>query len=247
MFGLLNIKKYLSDKLKEGNSEFDTQIEKIEKKCIQFEGSCKDIYTEFKKEWNRGSRKVIAIMDEVRDEYRSFTRSCLKQNEHKQQYFSLDNLIKLEKQCDYIYACILLKILGERYETDLSQLITDLSEDYCSDFAAAWHYVIGKDYKSDVSEVAKYKREYLDMLNRGNTKEYYKQQRILSYIEKHASCVTQSKSLWNCWLRCVQETFDTYVLAEMNAFVNPKERLPDMESIEKSLKIPENIYEKRRN
>lgn len=239
LFGLLNIKKYLSEKLYDTSGSLDKQIKAICNQKKEGEFCYKEIYEKFKKDWANGLRNISVIIDEMRDEYRSFTLSCLNQKQVPKQAtkkkFSLGELQNFEEQCDYINTCILLKVLGGYYGMDCSEPIKKLSEEYRSSFAAGWSYVIHREYMQDASEVAKYKREYLKLLDSENTEEFKKQQRILSYIEKHGGFGLRSNSLWSCWIRCIRELFDVYIFIEMNALGSPQKRLPDMESIVRRL------------
>lgn len=243
LFEILNIQKFITENFCRDNSEMDRQIEQIQKLYADSQIDYIEDYKNFKKSWNSGNRYASTVMDEVRDEYRSFTVSCIKKKVlqdselDKSIYakFSLKDLPMLRRQCCNIFSCILLKIIGGYCDKDLSNPVSFLELKNFDVFAAGWIYVIRKEYIADVSEVAEYKADYLYRMNSERDPISGKQKLILNYIAQNNGSGLKSKELWNCWKRCIDELFDVFVEIEMNGAGNPAIHLPDLEYIEKRL------------
>lgn len=237
LFKVLNVQGYLRECLDLDQRNLDRQIDSIHAQSDNTSVDYTEVYKMFKESWQKGERHVDSVMEEIRDEYRAFTVSCIQQYKKSEEEsearhtFQLGNVKAFSEKCCHIIACILLKVLA-MYNTDNFFKMGDLPLKYDPEFADGWMYIIGKKYMTDASEVAKYKQDYLNMLKSEKSNEFLKQQMILNYIAKHTASGLSSDNLWNCWKRCLEEMFDIFIMIEMRNFINPQNLLPDLKYIE---------------
>ena len=231
---LLNNRQFLFEDLQRNDDKIKNQIGQIQKQKKISDDGYLSMYYRFKKEWENGYGQGECIVSEVRDEYRSFVMTCIKA-ENKKSGFSLSEFWELQKQCEYIHVYILLMALCRYYGEEKILPLESLSPREYSRFAAAWLYVIRKEYMTDASEIAEYKDSFLDMMKRGTGDIYHKQQKILEYIAGHNSFGLTGQNLWSCWMRCIEELLDIFIQIEMSAFSNLGSRLTDLEYFEKRI------------
>lgn len=241
LFEILNIEKYLTLQFYYDDNSIARQIKKIWDKDAEIQKKCLQYYEYFRDDWKNGHKKVYNVTNEVREEYRSFTLNCIRKQKKLQEEnacereFQLEDIRKLGEQCIDLFTRILLKAIGEFYEIELLKSIHFSQKEDYGLLSAGWMYVIERKYMADASEIAKYKTEYLDMLQDEKSKSYFTQKKIVDYIAEHNHSGLQSNYLWNCWIRCIKEVFDVFIEIEMNDFCNPQKDLPDVEFFEKKL------------
>lgn len=150
---LLNNRQFLFEDLQRNDDKIKNQIGQIQKQKKISDDGYLSMYYRFKKEWENGYGQGECIVSEVRDEYRSFVMTCIKA-ENKKSGFSLSEFWELQKQCEYIHVYILLMALCRYYGEEKILPLESLSPREYSRFAAAWLYVIRKEYMTDASEIA---------------------------------------------------------------------------------------------
>lgn len=158
--------------------------------------SVEEAYLERKKEYglDLGKPSVIRahqwrISDKIREEYVSLIKYiCKIEKENlEERRFVLDDLDKYKEEWEKLYVYLVLKVLdvlkGEMWIT----LIQGKMKDACDNLILAWKYMLNREYLKEKSEIAKYKSDYMSLLEQENSTQRKRQEKILKYISHYSS------------------------------------------------------------
>ena len=81
----------------------------------------------------------------------------------------MDDLDKYKEEWEKLYVYLVLKVLdvlkGEMWIT----LIQGKMKDACDNLILAWKYMLNREYLKEKSEIAKYKSDYMSLLEQENS------------------------------------------------------------------------------
>jgi len=199
-----------------------------------------EAYLERKKEYglDLGKPSVIRahqwrISDKIREEYVSLIKYiCKIEKENlEERRFVLDDLDKYKEEWEKLYVYLVLKVLdvlkGEMWIT----LIQGKMKDACDNLILAWKYMLNREYLKEKSEIAKYKSDYMSLLEQENSTQRKRQEKILKYISHYSSRHYSVQQLWKCWRAYINEMFDVFSKIEFKEIYRSEWLLEDQDEI----------------
>lgn len=234
LFEVLNIRKYIISLLNNCEDRLHGIIDNILKDSYESNEANEYmvLYEKFQNEWKEGKLSSLKVIDNVRDTYREFLIYNLKTVSIGKKTFSLEDFVKSAKNWENIYGYILLKTLGEVYKENVPDMFESMQEEGI-DIVSAWRYIITGEYMNCASEVARYGQGYFQMIFEEKNVTVLRRERILRYIEKHATNKIEGDNIRNCWKHYEQEILENFVQIEMEEVRNLEKKLPEYSKIKR--------------
>ena len=173
------------------------------------------------------------ISDKIREEYVSLIKYICKidKDNIEKRRFVLEDLDKYQEEWERLYIYLVLKVLevikGEMWIT----LIHGKMKDACDDLIVAWKYMLNREYLKEKSEIAKYKSDYMNMLEQENSTQRKRQEKILKYLSRYSSRHYSVQQLWKCWRAYINEMFDVFSKIEFKEIYRSEWLLEDQDEI----------------
>lgn len=234
---LLNATGYIFDVLFQNDKSTEVYIQELDPDNAS---TYWEAYLERKKEYglDLGKPSVIRahqwrISDKIREEYVSLIKYICKTDKEnlEERRFVLDDLDKYKEEWEKLYVYLLLKVLdvlkGEMWIT----LIRGKMKDACDNLILAWKYMLNREYLKEKSEIAKYKSDYMSLLEQENSTQRKRQEKILKYISHYSSRHYSVQQLWKCWRAYINEMFDVFSKIEFKEIYRSEWLLEDQDEI----------------
>ena len=234
---LLNATDYIFEALLQDDKSTEAYIQELDSDNAS---TYWEVYLDRKKRYGLDFEKYSVtranrweISDKIREEYVSLIKYiCKIEKENlEERRFVLDDLDKYKEEWEKLYIYLVLKVLDVLEGEMWIRLIHGKMKDACDNLILAWKYMLNREYLKEKSEIAKYKSDYMSLLEQENSTQRKRQVKILKYISRYSSRHYSVQQLWKCWRAYINEMFDVFSKIEFKEIYRSEWLLEDQDEI----------------